>query len=72
MNIEASQLAKELGVSVSDLLFKADAIIDQTLARDGMDAIRGLSTGTRFVTGGSIAVITPKLADALRAELAKP
>lgn len=69
--IEASDLAKELGVDISSLLLRADRVIEEAAQEGGIEAARGLSTGVKRkgqekVT--TVATISPALADRLRAD----
>jgi hypothetical protein len=66
MDVDARELARELNLPVAEVLRRADAIIGETAERDGIDAARGLTTRTRREGQGTIVVVSPRLADALR------
>lgn len=61
MDVGASALALALGISVSEVLQRADDEINRVVAEQGLDAARGLTTRQK---GGSV-FLSPRLADAL-------
>jgi aryl carrier-like protein len=65
---DASALADELGITVSQLLGEADAAIERKLKTDGLDSIRGMTTRSVPRGNRTHVTISPALAAALRAE----
>lgn len=61
MDVGASALAVAMGISVSEVLQRADDEINRVVAEQGLDAARGLTTRLQ---GGSV-FLSPRLADAL-------
>lgn len=68
-SVLASDLAGELGLSVAELLARADALIGQVVDLEGIEAARGLSTETEQRESYAVVRITPALAGRLRAQM---
>lgn len=65
-DITAFDLAREMNIATSDLLARADFVIEQVVREHGVDAARGLSTHVRRRGAITEVTVTRALADRLR------
>lgn len=65
-DIKATDLARELGVTVSALLMDADRLIEKTFKKGSYQAVEGMTTRRVSAGSSSYVTISEKLAQALR------